>query len=202
MPFDAPTGKASFSLPDIMRDLNLKPIPRTVLDAHKVAQRRKHPGGHVLGYFKEGHVDTILSSIFVGSLVLVLLSVTMIGVYITTPLSMGFILGWVGVAIGCGSTLGLMQWTKVNREIKRPARWVEDRYTMRSLSLDVQVDKMPSKVADRINEIRALLPSGTVIIGTLMQSSFILDPYAIIEDENGNQAIIAIWEDDEIIQIS
>lgn len=165
--------------------LGITPVPNETLEAHKLAELRRHPGSW--WYNHAGLAELLLTFSFFLSAVILLAAVV-------------FALLWVGtvaglVCSGCGiASLGLL--ALVGRtgmltgqlSLKGPAEWVETR----------RLYTAPPPVAAMARCIKRALPEAVIIVGELRQMQVLLDPYLIVrlDDEH---ICLGIWDDKRII---
>jgi hypothetical protein len=194
MPLDGELG----SLHNVVKVLGITPLPKAVLDAHKVSELRKHPA-HWLIKYKE-HVPEIMAITFIvsflGGIFVCAITIVLAGLG-----------SWWGLMTGlvalCCLTSSVYAYRVVFglNPVKDEPYWIEISHGHDSAYLS----EVPEPIMAIARRIDGMVGNTYLIIGKLYQNDIVLDPYLIVCQNHGSQrhdTIIGIWNDDKIIHIA
>jgi hypothetical protein len=183
MPFDAVGPSTLWS---IARALGIEPVSTDLFAAHKAAELAKHPGNwwYKHHHLAEATVSTFFCLCGMTTMAGVILAIFWIGSFASMLCAgiaaVSFLLLVLLV------TSGILVGSLVS---KAPAEWRE---------ADPDWREVPGEVSAMANRILRALPDAQVAVGTLIQETFVLDPYLVIRWE-GDEVCLGIWDEGGVL---
>lgn len=202
MPFDGVLALSKTPLADAMNRLGLRPIERSILDAHMADQIKRNKASWAFRY-----LNTIQ------------LAIDYIAYTVTFGIIVGFFAGFTLEACGChelavwtaetvGGLLvcfvGLILFLLSSIRVRGPATWVIQKYRYGSQAI-LAAETMPAQVVKLITRIDDVHVRDRLswTYGELRQNSVLLDPFiSVCNQYSGEEAILAIWDGDTILHIA